>query len=263
MGMKRDDSIAAVIPAYNEESSIFSVVKDASHFVDEVVVIDDGSGDRTVELAAQAGAKVICHPSNLGIGSSLKTGYKYCLSRGYDLVVQLDADGQHDPRHIPQMVDYLVNNGKDIVTGSRFLEHRAPTSVPIRRIGIRFFSAVGSLLGSTRITDVTSGYRVYKSSALRLLWNVDDRHWAIGQTLQAVSLGLRYGEIPIQMQNRTQGSSQFDARTMILYPLRMSRVILKTAVSGSSNRHRLYRDLKGLQIGSSSPEKLVRDKREF
>ena len=209
------------------------VTKESLRYVDEVLVVDDGSTDRTVEMATLAGAEVISHSSNLGIGSSLKTGYKYGLRNGFDIIVQLDADGQHDPLFISPLIDYLTRNDLDLVTGSRFLGRDVENLALIRRAGIKFFSTLTGLLASSRITDITSGFRAYRSSALKLVANIDDRHWAIGQTFLAIRLGLKYGELPIQMHNRTNGSSQFDTMTMILYPIRMSRVMIRIACQQS------------------------------
>src|SRR3989442_15887856 len=180
--------VIAIIPAYNEENSVRRIVKDASCFVDEVLVVDDGSEDMTAKAAESAGAKTIKHLSNLGIGSSLRTGYSYCLSKPCDIVVQLDADGQHDPQFIPLMVEHMITNDLDIVTGSRFLVHGNQDQALLRRVGIKLFSILASSYGSTRITDVTSGFRAYRSTTLKLIGDVADRHWAIDQTLRALKL---------------------------------------------------------------------------
>ena len=223
--------VIAIIPAYNEENSVGSVVKDASRFVDEILVVDDGSEDMTAKEAESAGATTIKHLSNSGIGSSLRTGYDYCLSKSCDIVVQLDADGQHDPQFVPLMINHMITNNLDIVTGSRFLGQRNDDYVLLRRAGIKVFSVLASSYGPARITDVTSGFRSYRSTALRLIGDVADRHWAFDQTLRALKLGLKYGEYPVLMPERNRGKSQFNARTFFLYPIRMTGVALKVALS--------------------------------
>src|SRR5437016_13216323 len=112
--------VIAIIPAYNEENSVRRIVKDTSCFVDEIVVVDDGSEDMTAKEAESAGAKTIRHPSNSGIGRSRRTGYGYCLSKPCDMGVQLDADGQHEPQCVPLMIKPRIANNPDIGTGSRF-----------------------------------------------------------------------------------------------------------------------------------------------
>ena len=225
--------VIAIIPAYNEVNSVSRIVKDASRFVDEIVVVDDGSEDMTAKEAESAGAKTIRHPSNSGIGSSLRTGYGYCLSKPCDIVVQLDADGQHEPQFVPLMIDHMITNNLDIVTGSRFLGQRSVDYALLRRAGIKLFSVVASSYGSARITDVTSGFRAYRRTALRLIGDVADRHWAFDQTLRALKLGLKYGEYPVLMPKRNSGKSQFTARAFFLYPIRMTGVVLKVGLSRS------------------------------
>ena len=225
--------VIAIIPAYNEENSIRRIVKDASRFVDEILVVDDGSEDMTAKEAESAGAKTIRHLSNSGIGSSLRTGYSYCLSKPCDIVVQLDADGQHDPQFVPLMINHMITYNLDIVTGSRFLGERSEDHALLRRAGIKLFSVLASSYGSARITDVTSGFRAYRSAALRLIVDVADRHWAFDQTLRALKLGLKYGEYPVPMPKRNSGKSQFGARTFSLYPIRMTGVVLKVGLSRS------------------------------
>lgn len=225
--------VIAIIPAYNEENSVGPIVKETSRFVDEVLVVDDGSKDKTGDEAESAGATTIKHPINSGIGSSLRSGYGYCLSNACDFIVQLDADGQHDPEFIPQMIDHLVRNDFDIVTGSRFLFPGSEDQVFLRRAGIKLFSVLASSFGSARITDVTSGFRVYRRSALKLIGDVANRHWAFDQTLRALKFGLKYGEYPVLMTKRQSGKSQFNAKTFLLYPPRMTRVMLKVGLSGT------------------------------
>jgi len=225
--------VIAIIPAYNEENSVRRIVKDASRFVDEILVVDDGSEDMTVREAELAGAKTIKHLANSGIGSSLRTGYRYCLSKPCDIIVQLDADGQHDPQFVPLMINHMITNNLDIVTGSRFLGQHSEYHALLRRAGIKLFSVLASSYGSARITDVTSGFRAYRRTALRLIGDVADRHWAFDQTLRALKLGLKYGEYPVLMPKRNSGKSQFTARAFFLYPIRMTGVVLKVGLSRS------------------------------
>lgn len=218
--------IAAIIPAHNEADSIGQIVKDARKFVDEVIVIDDCSTDETADIASAAGARVIKHVFNTGIGGALRTGYVYCLEQKFSTVVQLDGDGQHDPKFIPFLLDTLRSSNLDIVTGSRFLNKNHLSHSFVRRVGIRFFSDTVQFLTSKKVTDITSGYRVYNIKAISKLEDIDEKHWAVDQTLRAIKLGLKYQEVPVEMPLRQNGKSQFDLTTFTWYPFRMFRVIL-------------------------------------
>ncbi len=131
-----------IIPAFNEESNIEKTVtaiqKNAQGF--DYVIINDCSTDRTKQICAEKGYNVVNLPINLGIGGAVQTGYKYALERDYDVTVQVDGDGQHDPEFLNEMADYLMENELDMVIGSRFIEKEGFQSSKLRRIGIVFFS---------------------------------------------------------------------------------------------------------------------------
>lgn len=218
--------VVALIPAHNEEATVFEVVKAVRQRIPEVVVIDDASSDRTAQVAREAGAVVISHAINRGVGAALRTGYRYALERGFDVIVQIDADGQHDPRYIPQLLEAL-SEGYDLVIGSRFLNESYRSYSWVRRVGIRFFTWLGNRLGGLRITDITSGYRAYKAKALQHLGPLPDRHWAVEQTLEAARKGLRIKEISVEMPLRQKGRSQFDLSTFLWYPIRVADSVLR------------------------------------
>jgi glycosyltransferase involved in cell wall biosynthesis len=155
----------AIVPAHNEvgaiDSTIASIRRWAPDF--DVLVVDDGSTDATAEHAAAAGAAVLRLPFNLGIGGAMQSGYIYALEHDYEIAVQVDGDGQHDPRHIHDLLEHLQSDPDlNMVTGSRFLDRDDDgyRSSLIRRIGIRVFSRVVSLITGRRVTDPTSGFRM-------------------------------------------------------------------------------------------------------
>lgn len=225
--------VCAVIPAYNESKTIGKVIQETRSYVDTVFVADDGSTDNTLKIARQNGAEVIRHQINQGMGAALQSGYNAAINRGFDIVVQLDGDGQHYPKHIPEMLDIIKDC--DIVVGSRFL-NRSHRQYPfIRRIGISFFTSVVNLLGGIRITDVTSGYRMFRTQSLNRITPLSARHWAVQQTLEAAKKGLKIKEISAEMPLRSTGHSQFSLRAYALYPLRMLWVILKVMLSSEKN----------------------------
>lgn len=218
----------AVVPAYNEAETVGSVVERTRESVDRVVVVDDGSTDRTAEVARDRGATVIEHAINTGVGGAVRTGYRYAIRHDYDFVVQIDADGQHDPAYVPMLLEAAVDH--DVVIASRYLNESFAEYSALRRLGIRFFTGVVNRLGGVEVTDVTSGFRVYRVSALESMMHRSDRHWAVEQTLQAAEAGLRIEEVSAEMPTRETGESQFTLDTLVLYPARMADVILRVLV---------------------------------
>jgi glycosyltransferase involved in cell wall biosynthesis len=216
----------AVVPAQNEEETIGKVVTLVKEYVDDVIVIDDGSRDATRLRALQAGASVISHPLNRGVGAALRTGYRVALQQKADFIVQIDGDFQHDPKYIPDLLEEF-QNGHDIVIGSRFLNPSHRNYNLTRRSGIKFFSWVANFLGSLSVTDVTSGFRCYRAAALSRLSPLVDSHWALEQTLEAARKGMKIKEVSVEMPLRERGSSQFNVKTYALYPFRMVECVVK------------------------------------
>lgn len=215
----------AVIPAYNEASTIGPVVDDTAEYVDRVVVVNDGSGDDTAAIARDHGAIVVEHVFNTGVGGAVRTGYQYAIQHDFDWVVQVDADGQHDPAKIPELL--ALAGDYDMVIASRYLNESYQDYSATRNAGIRFFTRLVNRLGGIDITDVTSGFRVYRVSMLESVLHRSDKHWAIEQTLEAAKGGYRITEVSTEMPTREDGESQFTLDTFALYPLRMTDTILR------------------------------------
>ncbi len=215
----------AVLPAYNEAETVGPVIEGTSEHVDEVVVVDDGSSDATAAVARDHGATVVEHVFNTGVGGAVRTGYQYAIRNDYDFVVQVDGDGQHDPAHIPRLLE--AASDADMVIASRYLNESFEEYGVVRRLGISFFTTVVNVLGGVDITDVTSGFRVYRVSALREILHRSDRHWAVEQTLDAAKRDQRIEEVSVAMPTREEGESQFTLDTFVLYPLRMTDVVLR------------------------------------
>lgn len=157
----------AVIPALNEERTVGAVVDGlrALRPVVDVVVVDDGSRDRTAGVAAAAGARVLSHPFNLGYGAALQTGYKYALREGYAYLVQIDADGQHDPGDVPRLFDVLRRGEADVALGSRFAAESNYHMDAIRRFGRDSMRRLLIALGGPTIADPTSGFQAFARPA--------------------------------------------------------------------------------------------------
>jgi glycosyltransferase involved in cell wall biosynthesis len=221
-------NVVAVIPAYNESNTIATVVNETDPHVDEVVVVDDGSDDDTAEIARDHGATVVTHVINTGVGGAVRTGYRYAIRHGYDFVAQIDGDGQHDPAYLPELL--AVAEDKDMIIGSRYLNESIEDYSFVRRTGIKFFTSIVNILGGIDITDVTSGYRIYRVSMLEEIIHRSNKHWAVEQTLQAANSGYSIRELSVEMPTREEGASQFDIETFVMYPVRMADTILRVLV---------------------------------
>ncbi len=165
--MPHESTALTVIPAFNEELHISDVVSGvrALSLPLDILVVDDGSTDGTVRAARDAGASVISLPFNVGYGGALQTGFKYALRNGYDYLIHLDGDGQHDPESIGLLLEEIKNNGADIVVGSRFLEDPDYRCDTARRIGIAIFRMIAKLTTGRTITDPTSGFQALNRKA--------------------------------------------------------------------------------------------------
>ncbi len=155
------NGITAVIPAYNEEVSIGSIVLQARKYVEQVIVIDDGSCDKTAMLAEMAGAEVICHLQNMGKGTALKTGFEAAIQNNARIIVTIDADGQHDPSEIPRLVAPILSNETDMVNGSRYIGGKTCNTPIYRRIGQTLLDKVTNFNSRLKITDTQSGFRAF------------------------------------------------------------------------------------------------------
>lgn len=213
-----------VIPAFNEQQTL-AVLLDAlrSALPDhELVVIDDGSRDRTAEIAAQAGAHVLRHPYNLGYGAALQTGFKYALECGAPWVVQMDADGQHLPAEVPALVAALASGDCDVAIGSRFLAPSGYEMGALRSTGRQLIRALGRL-ASLDLTDPTSGFQALNRRALALYagdWFPTD-YPDVDVRLVAARSGLRIREVAVQMAPSARTSTLHSGWKPLYYAYKM------------------------------------------
>lgn len=222
--------VAVVIAAYNEAGSIMWVLEALPPAVCGlevlVIVVDDGSADETAEFAEKAGALVVRHPTNLGQGDALRTGFAVALALGATVVVTMDADGQHDPEELPALVSPVAADEADYVQGSRFLG-RYDDARGARHAGIVGFTALINLLARTRITDCTNGFRAIRGTGLARMVLIEDRFSASEIIIQAAAHGLRIREVPVHVRSRDAGESKKPKG--LRYPLGYLGVILRSS----------------------------------
>ncbi len=217
----------AIVPAHNEASAIASTVEEIHRFAPDfdVLVVDDGSTDITAITAEAAGAKVVRLPFNLGIGGAMQTGYLYAQEHCYKVAVQIDGDGQHDPRYIHDLL-HCLQAGPDLnmVTGSRFLEtdnqgHRS--SAP-RRVGIVIFARLVSMITGRRVTDPTSGLRMTNRVGIELFARDYPHDYPeVEAILMMHAHRLESCEIPVVMRPRTSGVSAISSTQPIYYMIKV------------------------------------------
>ena len=200
--------VLVAVPALNEGAVLAQVLESLSTVqpLTDVVVIDDGSRDDTARIAARAGARVISHAVNLGVGAAMGTAFKYAARAGYDAVVQFDGDGQHRPEHIGDLVAAL--NDADVVIGSRYAKSGTYKSSAARRGVQRLIARVASVYARTRLTDATSGFRIAGPRAVAVFAEYYPAEW-LGDTVESIVLatrqGLRVRELPVGMNERVGG----------------------------------------------------------
>jgi glycosyltransferase involved in cell wall biosynthesis len=216
----------AIVPAYNEERNVGRVLDELRAFDPglEIVVISDGSADRTPEVAAEHGAHVIRLPFNLGIGGAVQTGFRYAWENRYELAVRVDGDGQHDPAQLGRVLEPVLAGEADIVVGSRFVGDSEYRSSAPRRIGIRILAWVVSRIARQKVTDPTSGFQALDRRAIRL-FAADYPHDypEVEGMVMVIRHRLRLVEVPVSMRAREHGRSSIGAFASVYY---MAKVLL-------------------------------------
>lgn len=201
--------VLVVIPAWNEEASIATVVHEVRSALPgvDLLVVDDGSTDKTGQRAREAGAVVAHLPYNLGVGGAMRLGFRYAVERDYDTVLQIDADGQHDPAFAPQLLE-RIEAGADLVIGARFAGVGEYAARGPRRWAMTVLSKSLSRLAGTRLTDTTSGMRATSRPLVELF----ARHYPmdyLGDTVETLAMAARRGfrieQVPVAMRARETG----------------------------------------------------------
>jgi len=202
--------IVACIPAYNEEHTIAKVVLKTMKYVDEVIVCDDGSTDMTGEIAERLGAMVIRHERNRGYGATIVNLFRRARELGADVMVTLDADGQHNPDDIPRLVKPIIDGEADIVIGSRFLDDESKELVPkYRRVGIKAITSLSKAFSYKELSDAQSGFRAYSKKAIELLKPTEQGMGVSTEILvKAKRLNLKVLEVPVKITYDEHSSTQ-------------------------------------------------------
>lgn len=219
----------AVIPAYNEEKNIRMVIEGLKHHNPEVdiVVINDGSTDDTAKEARRTGVQVISLPQNLGIGGAVQTGYIYANQNNYDVVIQVDGDGQHDPKDLRKLIEPIINYQADMVIGSRFVEKTAYKSSSMRKVGIDFFSKFVSLVCRKSYYDTTSGYRAVNKNGIELFSRYYPKDYPEVETIvYATKKGLKVMEVSVDMNERYSGKSSITPIKSVYYMIKVTFAII-------------------------------------
>jgi glycosyltransferase involved in cell wall biosynthesis len=221
--------VLLVIPCFNEEASIGGLLSEiaATGRGYHTLVVDDGSSDATCAVASRS-SQVARLAQNLGIGGAVQTGIKYAARQGFDFCVQIDGDGQHDPRAIETLLDAYRRNPANITIGSRFIDHAGFCSTPMRRAGIKLIVlALNGLFSGGRITDPTSGMRLLDRSAIAFFAKAYPADYPEPISLAwAMRAGLTVSEVPVEMRPRETGVSSIDGLKSASYMVRVLGYIL-------------------------------------
>jgi glycosyltransferase involved in cell wall biosynthesis len=226
------DKIIIIIPAYNEEKNIASIIRGIRNAVPavDILVINDGGEDATKEIVRQLGERIVNLPYNMGYGAALQTGFKYALKHGYRFAVQMDADGQHDPKDIPKLLQAVLDGEADVAIGSRFLDGGSYKAPVIRKVGMSIYGWLASVLIGQRVTDPTSGYQALNIDCIRFYasdyYPVDFPDADVIIMLHRA--GMRIKEIPVTMYANLEQKSMHAGLKPIYYIFKMFLSIFLT-----------------------------------
>ena len=197
----------AIIPAYNEEVALGSIILRTLQYVDEVIIVNDGSDDKTVDVAKLAGAEIINHATNLGKGEALKSGFSAIGDA--DVVVTIDADGQHNPDEIPSLIKPIIEDGADLVNGCRYMNGPEENTPAYRRVGQQVLDNATNISAGIKVTDSQSGFRAFSPAACKVFRFYDTGFGIESEMLVDVAeAGLKIVEVPITVRYDVDGSTK-------------------------------------------------------
>jgi glycosyltransferase involved in cell wall biosynthesis len=226
--------LLVIIPAFNEQDSISSVVTSLKQAIPQAdyVVINDSSTDNTEKICKDNHYNYISLPDNLGIGGGVQTGYKYALMNDYDIAVQMDGDGQHDPRYIKALIKPIEESQADMVVGSRFIEKTGFQSTSSRRLGINFLKWLIYLCCGVKVSDTTSGFRACGKGLIAYFAVQYAQDYPEPEAIiAAVINGFKIKEVPVEMLERQGGKSSINTFESIYYMIKVSLAIIVYRIS--------------------------------
>lgn len=231
--MSSGPRVLVIIPAYNEEESILCTVNSVIDAGYDYVVVNDGSTDSTLDICRSHQFNVLDLAQNLGIGGAVQAGHKYAQRFGYDIDVQVDGDGQHDPSYISNLID-LIEHGADLAVGSRFLcKTSGFQSTFLRRVGIRWISNLLRYFAGCEVADPTSGFRACGRQAIDLFCRSYPDDYPEPESIAvAAKNGLKVQEVPVVMHERRGGRSSIDGFSSIYYMVKVSLAIIFAVFAG-------------------------------
>lgn len=221
-----------IIPAYNEEGAILDTIRNLKKNNEEVdyIIIDDCSKDDTLKICKENNLNVIHLPVNLGIGGAVQTGYKYAYENNYDIAIQMDADGQHDAKYISALIQ-KVEEGYDLVIGSRFIEKQGFQSTFVRRMGINLYSFIIKLFTKKVIKDTTSGYRAVNSKIIKMFARNYPVDYPEPETNAYIAKNnFKIVELPMEMKTRDTGSSSITPIKSIYYAAKVGLAVMLACI---------------------------------
>jgi len=230
MSEDKKPKIVACIPAYNEEKYIAKVILQAKPYVDEIIVCNDGSTDMTEEIAKALGATVINHPENMGKGAAIKALFKEALKHEPDIIVCLDADGQHDPKQIPIIIQPILDGEADFVIGSRYVKGANMDAPAYRRVGLNIINILNRKLLKTSIKDTQSGFRAFNRKALKEMQNLESMGYGVENEQIAIAKikNLKVKEVPITIKYK--GLENTSKKTPITHASEIISLILRLTI---------------------------------
>lgn len=222
-----------IIPAFNEAGNIPILVDEIARQAPDYdyIIINDGSTDDTVDVCNKNSYNALHLSTNLGIGGAVQTGYRYALLHNYDIAIQIDGDGQHDPVFLDQLVEPIICEKADYCIGSRFIQNEGFQSSKIRRIGIRWLNFVLYILTKQKFTDATSGFRAVNRAVYKLFAESYPYDYPEPEAIcDAISHGMRIVEVPIKMRERSTGTSSIRPLRSIYYMVKVTLAILVSRI---------------------------------
>lgn len=237
--MKNSGKILVIIPAYNEEKNISNVADNLiQNYTYDFLIVNDCSCDKTETICKEKNYNYISFCTNLGIGGGVQTGYQYAVWHNYDYTVQLDGDGQHNPKYIDAMLNDLIAKKYDMVIGTRFIEKQGFQSSLMRRLGIKIINALIGFCCKLKITDATSGFRVCnKRMTAFFAENYAQDYPEPEAIVAAVMNGFAVGETPVIMEERLGGKSSINFVRSLYYMIKVVIAIILQRYLGMRKRN--------------------------